>query len=207
MLKRTNLNIKSTTVSKNALCWEKYLTRIEYFCNELKKDEYDDRLLINYTPERLNIDEWIALTIYEDNKKIYGFSTVINRPFWGKGARILNRFFKIKGYRFENDKRKISDATINMIKEQLSTCKALGYEYAFMSRETQNPSAIKAWNHYGKYFKMLGNWNIPEESFQMTEYPEKLSCWQQIIWTPLKEGSKPAIDSITKEELYEKFKT
>jgi len=185
-----SLNIRSYTISHEHKDWDRYVIKTEHFCSTINDRLYN---------EELNVDEWIALTVYvDDSDKIYGFSSTAARDYWPKGSRILSRFYKDPSYRFENNKRALSKPTLQMLKDQLEISKILGYEYAFMSRDTKT---IKAWHHYSKYFK-FADWTVSDKYYKMTS-----KSWQQIIWTPLVDNAKPNIESITKEKYDELQKT
>lgn len=184
------MNIKSHTISIDDKDWDRYVLKTEMFCSKINDRLYN---------EELNVHEWIALTVYvDDNDNLYGFSSAASREYWPNGSRILSRFYKDPSYRFENNKRTVSKATLQMLKDQLEISKILGYEYAFMSRDNKS---IKAWHHYSKHFK-FADWITSDKYYKMTS-----KSWQQIIWTPLVNNAKPDIESITKEEYNELQKT
>ena len=128
-----------------------------------------DKLYRNYSQERLKTDEWVALSIYEG-----GFSSVAHRSIWNNNCRILNRFFKLPAYRFENSKREVSKETIMMIHQQVKAAEILGFDCAFMSRETKH----QAFNHYKKFLPF--EWNVPHKKYRMIE-----NTYQHIMWTAI----------------------
>jgi len=133
------------------------------------KDLPNDKLKNNYSIDRLIIDEWVAVSIYEG-----GFSSVAWRPHWGNNCRILNRFYKVPSSRFENKQHKVSQDTLDMIQQQLDAAKTLSFDCAFMSRETKT----QAFNHYKKQLPQL--WNCPKEKYRMTK-----EGYQHIAWTAI----------------------
>lgn len=136
---------------------------------EMVSDLPDDRLKDNYSFENLIVDEWVAVSVFEG-----GFSSVAWRPWWGNNCRILNRFYKKPGFRFENNKRRVSQETLDMIEQQLRAAWLLEYDCAFMSRETKT----QAFNHYKKHLQQP--WYSSDKKYRMTE-----NSYQNIMWTPL----------------------
>lgn len=128
----------------------------------------EDRLKENYSPDRLNIDEWIALSYFEG-----GFSSIAYRDIWNNNCRILNRFYKLPEYR-DSKTNKLTDATKTMILQQVEVAQDLNFDCAFMSRDTKFP----AFKHYKKYIP--GNWIVEDEMCNVYE-----NGYQYIMWTPL----------------------
>jgi len=129
----------------------------------------NDKLYQNYSQERLNTDEWVALSIFDG-----GFSSVAHRSIWNNNCRILNRFFKLPAYRFENSKREVSKETIMMIHQQVKVAETLGFDCAFMSRERKT----QAFNHYKKFLPF--KWNVSNKKYRMIE-----NMYQHIMWTAI----------------------
>ena len=129
----------------------------------------DDKLKHNYSYDRLKVDEWVAVSVFEG-----GFSSVAWRPWWRNNCRILNRFFKLQEYRFENNQAKVSSETLDMIQQQLDISITLGFDCAFMSRETKK----QAFNHYKKYLPQT--WYCSDVKYKMVG-----KSYQYIMWTPL----------------------
>lgn len=153
------------TVIKYNSGWYQALDQIALMVSDLP----DDKLKENYSFDKLEIDEWSAVSIFDG-----GFSSIASRPHWGNNCRILNRFFKLPGYRFENKQSKVSQQTLDMIEQQLDTAKLLGFDCAFMSRETKK----QAFNHYKKHLPQ--EWHCPNIKYKMTD-----SSYQYIAWTAI----------------------
>ena len=154
------------TYIKNQEGWFEALENVYSMTQSIPSN---DKLYQNYSQERLKIDEWVALSIFDG-----GFSSVAHRSIWNNNCRILNRFFKLPAYRFENSKRKVSKETMMMIHQQIKVAETLGFDCAFMSRETKTP----AFNYYKKYFPF--EWNVPHKKYRMIE-----DMYQHIIWTSI----------------------
>lgn len=129
----------------------------------------NDKLRDNYSYQRLKTEEWEAVSIFEG-----GFSSISWRPYWRNNCRVLNRFYKLPDYRFENKKAQVSQETLQMIDQQLTVARQLGFDCAFMSRETRT----QAFNYYKKYLPQL--WHTPKTLYRMTE-----NSYQHIAWTPI----------------------
>lgn len=155
------------TYIKNQDGWFEALENIYSMTQSIPSN---DKLYQNYSQERLKIDEWVALSIFEG-----GFSAVATRPMWNNSCRILNRFYKVPDYRFATSDRSVSAETILMIKQQLEVAKELNYDCAFMSRET----GYQSFNYYKKYLNFV-QWNSPKERYKMYN-----NGYQSIMWTPI----------------------
>lgn len=156
------------TVTSESIEYNKYIDLIR----EMTQTIPDDKLRENYRFDTLKLEEWIAASYYDG-----GFSSVAWRPIWGNNCRILNRFYKKPEARFENKKRRVSDVTLNMIEQQLAVAKDLGFDCAFMSRETRH----QAFNHYKKHLPQT--WTTPDEKYLM--WKQNTTVYQNIMWTPV----------------------
>lgn len=129
----------------------------------------NDKLRLNYTKKRLRVNEWDAVSVFDG-----GFSSVSWRPYWNNNCRILNRFFKKPEYRFENKSLRVSQETLDMIEQQLEVARILGYDCAFMSRETKT----QAFHHYKRFLPQ--QWYTDEKRYRMTE-----DDYQHVMWTSI----------------------
>lgn len=167
--------IKVVTISKDNLLFDSYCKKIEIFCENI----HNIKLIKNYT-KFLKIEDSIAISTFEDEDQILGFSTVLHRPIFNNGVRILNRFYKKESYRFVNNKREVSEETKTMIKQQLDIARLYNFDFAFMSREgTVTPPAF---SHYRKYLDFT-TWYIECEKYKVCK--GNSDCDQFIMWTPL----------------------
>jgi hypothetical protein len=154
------------TYIKNQKGWLEALENVYSMTQSIPSN---DKLYQNYSQERLNTDEWVALSIFDG-----GFSSVAHRSIWNNNCRILNRFFKLPAYRFENSKREVSKETIMMIHQQVKVAETLGFDCAFMSRERKT----QAFNHYKKFLPF--KWNVSNKKYRMIE-----NMYQHIMWTAI----------------------
>lgn len=208
MLREMNLAINVTTYETTDPRFATDVYRIFETANAaMKGDQYvgkTPKLYKNYNLDGLKLHEWVALSLYEDeHRNCIGFSSIIKREdIWGNGVRILNRFIKSKHYRFENNKRLLSNETKKMIEQQLKIAKELGYDFAFISRESNKKRNVL--QHYLKYYNEV-KWNYPSYRYKMFHTDDFLSsCWQHIAWTSFRPHIKDInIDNITEDEFIE----
>ena len=151
---------------------------------ELKSIEFDetDSLSKNYIYD-MKWDEFEAVSIYERNDQIVGFSSVWHRPeYYESGeVRILNRYWESPNMR--RTSKIIGDThLIEMVIQQLDISKKIGLTKAFISRE-KTP----------KYFEKLitniatktqTHWNLEPNKVCVCRESNP-SCWQYKAWTNL----------------------
>jgi hypothetical protein len=133
----------------------------------------DGRLKQNYGYKNLHTEDWVAISLFEN-----GFSSISYRSIWENNCRILNRFYKTPDARFENEKRKVSQTTLDMIQQQLDIAKILDFDCAFMSRETKT----QAFLHYKKFLPQ--SWHVTDDKY-IAWRSDGSSVYQHIMWTPL----------------------
>lgn len=153
------------TVSKDSTEWSTAIDKVFALVEDLPNDKLKD----NYSKDNLKIHEWLAISYYDG-----GFSTIAHRKAWGNNCRILNRFYKKPEARFENNKRKLSNETLQMVEQQIATAKDMGFDCGFMSRETRR----QAFHHYKKHLPQ--EWHTPTERYLMYH-----NGYQHIMWTPI----------------------
>jgi len=147
----------------------------------IKFDETDS-LSKNYIYD-MKWNDFDAVSIYERNNQIIGFSSVWHRSEYYQlnEVRILNRYWE------SSEMRKISKMIggahlIEMVTQQLNICKLLGRTRVFISRENSP-----------RYFKRLvasiadktqTHWNIEPNKVCVCGESNP-SCWQYKAWTDL----------------------
>jgi len=154
------------TITKYDKLWFYALDQIFEMIERIPDNDY---LKENYSIDNLQSHTWEAVS-YDKNQ----FSSILHRDLWGNNCRILNRFYKTPESRFENSKGKMSQATLEMIDQQLKVAHKLGLDCAFMSREKNH----QAFRHYVKHLPQ--DWYIENSPYQMTE-----TSWQHLMWTPI----------------------
>jgi hypothetical protein len=173
-----NSNINVITVDKDSLQFNDYCEKIYNFCETLP----EFKLIENYQ-KHLDIEESLAVSVYQVEEKILGFSTVFYREMFHKGVRILNRFVKSSDYRFVNQTSSLSLETKTMIEQQIDVAKKFNFDYVFMSRESKfGASSLR------RYLNFSGKeWIYTDDRYYVCK--SKPECRQYIAWLPLKENS------------------
>ena len=169
-----NTAIKVTTVDKDHADFQKYCEAIDNFSNILPDSM---KRIKNYRSD-LKVRESIAVSIYERDSVIVGFSSVLHRELFGNGVRILNRYVKSNDYRAGILKRKIWDETRIMIAQQIEAARKYNFDYVFISRESNSGSSALKY-----YFKELPKWQCPTEKFRVCGGGQQ--CEQYVAWLPL----------------------
>jgi hypothetical protein len=180
-----NLDIKIITVDKDNKEFLNYCDRIEEFASLFP----DTMKRINNYRQDLKIKESIAISIFEQDYNILGFSSVLHREMFGNGVRIINRFIKRFDYRFQNNKGNLTDETKIMIDQQLEVAKKYNFDYAFISRESKKP--VSSLKHY---FREFPEWICPLEKFYVCNGGQ--SCKQYIVWMPLKNNIALSLNQV-----------
>ena len=78
-----------------------YKEQLDLLLDKFSKS--NDKLSINYSPDRIKFDSLddITLIVYKDN--IVSFASVLSRPIWPKNiSRIFNRMFRNKEFDWVN---------------------------------------------------------------------------------------------------------
>ena len=190
------------TVRKDNSSFQETFDRVlEFIANDF---EDDFRLKENYSPVSLQFNDQLAISLYEDDSKVIGFSTVLYREIFCNGARILNRFLKSPKYRFVNQSKMksfVTPETQEMLKQQLQVVKDFGFDFGFMSREGKMPKNNMI--HFTKSMPWM-NWYIPEGRFHVCAGQEP--CWQQICVAPVSERFEIQMEHMSEEFFRETFK-
>jgi hypothetical protein len=170
-----NSDIKIVTVDKDDTRFLDYCDRVEQFAGSLPATM---KRINNYRQD-LKIKESIAVSVFEHESDVLGFSSVLHREMFGNGVRIINRFVKRFDYRFQNNKGNLTDETKIMISQQLEVARKYDFDYVFISRESKKP--VSSLKHY---FRELPEWRCPLEKFYVCAGGQ--SCEQYVVWLPLK---------------------
>lgn len=185
-----NMNVNVKTIAKTDSEFLNYCQKVTDFSKKYGKH---NTAYHTY----LRIDESLAITVYELDDTILGFSSILHRPLFGNGVRIMNRFLKSDDYRFVNKKSLVSLETNEMIRQQLEYAANNNYSYAFISRKVSQsgPSALK---HYKKYFNMA-EWHGDDKIYRVGEFNFK-DNFQYVVWTPLIPKATLKLNSISTEQ-------
>lgn len=172
-----NSDIKIITVTKDE-------SDFEYYCKEIEKfvDIFPNnmRRIDNYKKD-LRIRDSIAVSVYEKNFELLGFSSVLHRDIFGNGVRILNRFLKRFDFRFQNKEFRWTDESKQMITQQINVAKKYNFDFVFTSRESTNKTSAAL----SKFFKDQLGWNCPDGKFYVCN-SDNDKCQQYITWLPIK---------------------
>lgn len=178
-----NLDIKVYTFLNYESDFQKYVNK----CLEYHKILNDDNLKKNYFPEQLKIEEWLAISVFLNEKdELFGFSSVAHRDCFYNGVRILNRFVKHPHFRFINSKMELSLETQMMVNQQIQISKSLNFNFAFVSRDSKK-------NPMKHYFKNIDTFWIHETKKYRVCKGDK-TCCQIVSWMPLKENANLELD-------------
>lgn len=193
-----SLTINVETIERSSIHWNVIINLIRKLAEEETKDTELEK---NYTTW-LHDDEWLCVSFYENASKILGFSSVVYRDIFNGSARLVNRMLKSREYRFATTPGQMTQHTTELLKQQIEFCKKAGYDNAFMSRESNNSKAA-----FMRYVKNMGftEWVIPEGRYK-TCLSDSTSCWQHVMYTPLKPNTQFQLQHITEEQYNEKFK-
>lgn len=156
--------------------FQKYCNIIEEFSECLPNDM---KKIKNYRND-LKIKESIAVSVYQLDSGILGFSSILHRDMFGNGVRILNRLVKNIDYRFPNNKRRLTLETKTMIAQQIDVAKKYNFNYVFISRESNKD--VSSLSHY---FESFSGWQCPDNRYQVCSGGKQ--CKQYVAWLPLKE--------------------
>jgi hypothetical protein len=170
-----NSDIKVLTIENSDPMFETMCSDIEQFAMTFPENM---RRIENYRND-LKIRNSLAVSVYLNESKIIGFSSVLHRPLFGNGVRILNRFLKTNSFRFKTYKSQWTPETLEMINQQIQVAKKHNFDYVFASRESYRNSSILT-----HLFGTKLGWNCPEHKFVVCE-SEKDSCKQLIAWIPV----------------------
>ena len=190
MITSINNNLYVQTFSNN----DSQLTaKVEDYRNYIVSQNHanDKKLIENYKHHRLKFEDQIAISILTDGDRIFAFSTIFHREFFGDDVyRCLNRcyfdpdlrywghFEKKKNENYQGNPR-INIVTPVMIQHQLDIL--YGYKMVFVSSESWKPYWAKS------YCRNLTEKTTVDWNYSSLLHPvcnkESSSCWQHIIWT------------------------
>jgi len=184
----SNLYVETFTNSNSQLT-----AKVEDYRNYIVSLDHvnDQKLIENYKPCRLKFEDQIATSILTDGDRIFAFSTIFHREFFGSEVyRCLNRCYfdpdlrywghleKKKNENYQGNPR-INIVTPVMIQHQLDVLDR--YKMVFMSSEPWKPHWAKS------YCRNLTERTSVKWNHSQLLHPvchrESSSCWQHIIWT------------------------
>ena len=156
---------------------------LEKYRNDVILNDENNKLRFNYTEERLDFLDQVAVSIVYVDEKISSISTLWHTPAYLNCTRCLNRLYISPKFKknFEGaigvkNNKALRPTTVEMIKQQSELCKT---DYVFMSREYPGARWVKFASDY------LG-WYNPEGMYKVAD-GVGASNWQYIIIKRVKE--------------------
>lgn len=197
-----NSDIKVKTVTVHDDEYQSVFDRVlKFIATDFEKDF---KLRKNYSLGKLKFDKQLAVSYYESDNRIVGFSTVMYTDTYVNSVRILNRFLKSPHYRFVNQskmKSVVTAETQEMLKQQIDVAEKFGYDFAFMSREGKMPRSNM--QHFVKSMPWI-DWHIPEGRYRVC--PGDETCWQQICIAPVNKNYEIKMEHMSEEQFNENYK-
>ena len=160
---------------------------LERFRHDIILVDDRNKLRINYTPEKLDYLDQVAVSIARFENRIVSVSTLFHIPLYFIASRALNRYYQSPDF-IEKDKKeykslyhfalshRISKHTIEMIKQQSIICKT---DFIFLSREYPGKNVSKR-----TLPKLRENdskdWFMPPDLYRVANGTSR-SCWQYIL--------------------------
>ncbi len=188
---------------------------------DLERFRYDqilqdkrNKLIENYTPERLDYLDQVAISIARFENRIVSVSTLFHIPLYFNASRALNRYYQspdfLEQYKMINKSvyhftlsNRISKHVTEMIKQQSHICKT---DFIFLSREYPGKNVTKRLLPKLREIDSK-DWFMPPDLYRVANGTSR-ACWQYILIKQLKTTEfKPMIlnKSMTEEELLQKY--
>ena len=187
---------------------------LERFRHDQILQDKRNKLIENYTPERLDYLDQVAVSIARFENRIVSVSTLFHIPLYFNASRALNRYYQspdfLEKYKMINKSvyhftlsNRISKHVIETIKQQSNICKT---DFIFLSREYPGKNVSKRLLPKLREIDSK-DWFMPPDLYRVTNGTSR-SCWQYILIKQLKSTEfKPMIlnKSIKEEELLQKY--
>lgn len=168
---------------------------------------FDKETNPNYTSDGLQLESYDALTVVRDSGDIVLFSGLLYRQIYVNAVRCLNRYYRPPNIRFSH-KKIISNASNQMIDQQVKVSKKLGYDIVFISRELKDNSLFyKTGLCYFAKHMPHGPWTISPNMHLTCKNKDHKQCWQQIAYIKNNPDSQLQLDSISLDDYYSRFKS
>lgn len=164
---------------------------------KIKPDIYEmlslmnkDALHDNYTLKNFFKDKPILISLIYKNDLPYEASTIISRPVFNNGCRVLNRLMVVPEKREKVPSFKIPETTLTMLRSQLNYVSNY-YDYAFISREFNSYRFCKKFSKdCNRFLKYVWRYEVSRYlvcNWQKNWGHPPRSCFQWIAWTSFKE--------------------
>ena len=187
---------------------------LERYRNDVILTDERNKLKINYTEDRLDFLDQVAVSTATFENKIVSISTLFHIPLYLNASRSLNRYYQNPDFKKDLKRKEThslytpyrattSEHAIEMIKQQSHICKT---DFIFLSREYPGRRVSQ------KLLRTLReqdseDWYLPPDLYRVANGMSH-SCWQYILIKQLKSTEfKPMIlnKSMTEEELLQKY--
>ena len=158
---------------------------------ELYTSSSNHRLVDNYS--NIDFNQLNFITLVYKGDKVVGFSSGWDRPdFYPKNTvRVGNRFCMNRKESPESLLlRKRSAAkfiTMNLLEQQATMAKELGFDFAFTSREYRTTKTFKLFHKKVENAKGQFEWEFRKGPFLVAPDPNSDRCWQNIMMTKIGE--------------------
>lgn len=162
-------------VNVSSLEYYKIKPDVEYILTKMSGE--------NYTKDSFYRDDPIFYSIIYKDSEPYEASTVITRPLFNGGCRVLNRLMVIPDKRDKVPSAKIPATTLTMLREQIKYVKDI-YDFAFISREFNTHLFCKRFAKDASKF-LKKDWFYEKEKYVVCREYKQKPCNQFIAWTSL----------------------
>ena len=187
---------------------------LERYRNDVILTDVRNKLKINYTEDRLDFLDQVAVSIARFENKIVSVSSLFHIPLYLNSSRSLNRYYQSSDFKKDLKKKEtkslytpyrasMSQHAIEMIKQQSNICKT---DFIFLSRQYPGRRVSQ------KTLRTLHeheseDWYMPPDLYRVARGMSR-SCWQYILIKQLKTTEfSPAFlnKHITEEKLLQKY--
>ena len=162
-----------------------YKEQLDLLLDKFSKS--NDKLSINYSPDRIKFDSLddITLIVYKDN--IVSFASVLSRPIWPKNiSRIFNRILRNKKFDWVNPTFGIISKLTH--DHQIKYCKSIGKDYVFLSIEGKKRKYLQRWTKQANEYSP--GWSLCDDKKWVETGPPK-NCLQHIIYKKISDTNEP----------------
>ena len=162
-----------------------YKEQLDLLLDKFSKS--NDKLSINYSPDRIKFDSLddITLIVYKDN--IVSFASVLSRPIWPKNiSRIFNRILRNKKFDWVNPTFGIISKLTH--DHQIKYCKSIGKDYVFLSIEGKKRKYLQRWTKQANEYSP--GWSLCDDKKWVETGPPEC-CLQHITYKKISDTNEP----------------
>lgn len=146
----------------------------------------DAKIIENYTPERFDMNDQSAISLFFLDGEVRGISTLFRREEFGNAYRCLNRLHfdnhvrtwgRDRSEKYDCNPR-VNEISPQMVEQQAKYCDA---DMLFISSEPWKPRwASMIAKNFSDNTSMT--WHTDEKLYPMC-HPRLKGCWQHLIWS------------------------